>query len=61
MDIRDNERKGRADVEMINEGSEPEAVIEVSVFFPSIFFVNLNSFIKETSGIYDCGCDKDFI
>uniref|UniRef100_A0A8C4GI38 Scinderin like a n=1 Tax=Dicentrarchus labrax TaxID=13489 RepID=A0A8C4GI38_DICLA len=29
LDIRDNERKGRATVEMIDEGSEPEAVIEV--------------------------------
>ncbi|XP_060886675.1 scinderin like a [Labrus mixtus] len=28
-EIRDNERKGRADVEMINEGEEPEEVINV--------------------------------
>lgn len=30
LDIRDNERKGRAEVHMIEEGSEPEAVIGVS-------------------------------
>uniref|UniRef100_A0A4W6CY15 Scinderin like a n=1 Tax=Lates calcarifer TaxID=8187 RepID=A0A4W6CY15_LATCA len=29
LDIRDNERKGRAEVHMIEEGSEPEAVIGV--------------------------------
>ncbi|XP_070764333.1 scinderin like a [Enoplosus armatus] len=28
-DIRDNERRGRAEIEMIDEGSEPEAVIKV--------------------------------
>lgn len=31
IDIRDNERSGRAKLEMIDEGSEPEAVIEVRV------------------------------
>lgn len=29
-DIRDNERKGRADVHMITEGNEPPEVISVS-------------------------------
>lgn len=33
IDIRDNERQGRAELEMIDEGSEPEAVIEVSFCF----------------------------
>lgn len=31
IDIRDNERSGRAKLEMIDEGSEPEAVIKVRV------------------------------
>lgn len=30
IDIRDNERKGRAEIHMIEEGREPEAVINVS-------------------------------
>uniref|UniRef100_A0A7N8WTL7 Scinderin like a n=1 Tax=Mastacembelus armatus TaxID=205130 RepID=A0A7N8WTL7_9TELE len=32
IDIRDNERKGRAEIHMIEEGSEPEGVINVSFF-----------------------------
>jgi len=41
--IRDNERHGRAEVEMIDEGSEPDDVIEVSA--NSLLLLHLNSFI----------------
>ena len=34
--IRDNELHGRAQIEMIDEGSEPEAVIQVSFFLTYI-------------------------
>lgn len=57
IDIRDNERQGRAELEMIDEGSEPEAVIEVSFCFTFEQFYLGNCI---TSGdIWDC--DKDFI
>ena len=48
-DIRDNERNGRATVHMIEESSEPEAVIKVG----SIFTLTSN---QKTSGSI-CGCN----
>ncbi|XP_038572707.1 scinderin like a [Micropterus salmoides] len=36
IDIRNNERKGRAEIEMIEEGSEPEAVIKVLGPLPNL-------------------------
>ncbi|KAM7410585.1 hypothetical protein PAMA_001831 [Pampus argenteus] len=36
IDIRDNERRGRAELHMIEEGSEPEAVIDVLGPMPSL-------------------------
>lgn len=42
-DIRDNERKGRAKVHMIEEGSEPDAVIQVSFL--------LSNFKQKTFGM----------
>lgn len=31
IDIRDNERNGRAKLEMVEEGAEPQAIIDVSL------------------------------
>lgn len=66
IDIRDNERRGRAELHLIDEGSEPEEVIKVSFFFYYLLFLlkkeKKTAVILETSGnVCDCGCVKEFI